>query len=368
MDRLRAPETEGRRESDSTGHNGTRSTEDRRQTLAAPERPGPEPQVPQSPRRSPQDPRRQTLAGFPESRRETTAERLVIPESHAGSPEYLPHDSPRFPDMDLEFEIPRSPVNENTASGEHRDSHGSRSNATGVSARLPTPSFESIWQSSRQREEQNASRPGPSHGDRTATPADAQRRAFIDRQQNAHRVSPITQDGIRSAERRHIHRPTKKTRDMFEVTNSDDTDGEDEFSQDGRTVNIASRRAQKPAQSSNKRRRTEQRHEPGVEPVRSAAARQPTSRPERRHELSLSPDRLRSPDRRAPRRRRRWTTDQDKVLIRYIEKYGCAWAQIHSIDNSHSSRSGGQVFEGRSQVQLKDRARNLKLKLQRYVY
>lgn len=58
-----------------------------------------------------------------------------------------------------------------------------------------------------------------------------------------------------------------------------------------------------------------------------------------------------------------WTPEDEEFLIRLIGEYGCAWADIAR----YYCRPGARL-EGRDQVKLKDKARNLKLAMIRFVY
>lgn len=57
-----------------------------------------------------------------------------------------------------------------------------------------------------------------------------------------------------------------------------------------------------------------------------------------------------------------WTNEQEKFLIGQIETYGCAWADI-----ARKYCKKGEILEGRDQLKLKDKARNIKEKCIRYV-
>lgn len=371
---------------------GHESEGHRRQTFPAPERQSAAGQeIPTSWKSPARDPRRQTLAALPHSRREperslqgspaqsrhrqalTTSpgsRRKGIPERSVIQPS--PEASPVLPGADDELFVDEFPLERSTRSGAgatpgERRQVGSQASATSAQ-RSRTPSAESIWKASQQAMDR-ASLSGPSGTAPTATPAEARRRqAFIDRQHDAHRVSPISQDDVRSAERVRPLQPTKRTRDVFE-----DIDDDDEYTQDNRVVDIASRRAQKPDQSPDKRRRVEQNahnqraFEESIRPFDTS--RQPSQQPQPAHEPISLPEPLPElPGQDSPRKlRRRWTEDEDKLLIRYIAKYGCQWAKIKAADNSHSQASGGNKFKDRDQKQLKDRARNMKIKFMRYV-
>ncbi|KAJ5396507.1 hypothetical protein N7509_004620 [Penicillium cosmopolitanum] len=58
--------------------------------------------------------------------------------------------------------------------------------------------------------------------------------------------------------------------------------------------------------------------------------------------------------------RRRWTADENERLIQLIGRHGSAWAQIKAQDDICPRSEGGPKLQGRTQVNLKDRARNLK--------
>ena len=55
-----------------------------------------------------------------------------------------------------------------------------------------------------------------------------------------------------------------------------------------------------------------------------------------------------------PQQRRPWTDEESAVLQRYIQDKGCSWAKIKALDAEN-----GDIFEGRDQVALKDRARTM---------
>ena len=69
-----------------------------------------------------------------------------------------------------------------------------------------------------------------------------------------------------------------------------------------------------------------------------------------------------------PQHRVKWTDQETEALIKYIEEYGCSWAQIKRADGEWVTNqdSGEQVWKGqgllrdRGQVHLKDKARNMR--------
>lgn len=62
--------------------------------------------------------------------------------------------------------------------------------------------------------------------------------------------------------------------------------------------------------------------------------------------------------RRKPQVRRPWTDAEMKRLEEMVARYGTQWAYIKEMDNSHED---GPELQGRDQVALKDKARNMKI-------
>ena len=62
-----------------------------------------------------------------------------------------------------------------------------------------------------------------------------------------------------------------------------------------------------------------------------------------------------------PQVRRPWTEEEVEALMEYMDEYGCSWAAIKAADSEN------QYLERRSQVDLKDKARNMKYDYLRYV-
>ncbi|KAG0154036.1 hypothetical protein PDIDSM_1415 [Penicillium digitatum] len=65
---------------------------------------------------------------------------------------------------------------------------------------------------------------------------------------------------------------------------------------------------------------------------------------------------------RVPKASHRWTEEEDERLIYLMGIYGTAYAAIKKQDNACPPSEGGPMLERRSQVNCKDRARNLKKK------
>jgi hypothetical protein len=67
-----------------------------------------------------------------------------------------------------------------------------------------------------------------------------------------------------------------------------------------------------------------------------------------------------------PRGRRKWTEEEDDRLIMLVAKHGTQWAVIQRQDQICPASDGGPQLTGRTQVNMKDRARTIKKKLIRY--
>ncbi|PIG83736.1 MYB DNA-binding domain protein [Aspergillus arachidicola] len=264
----------------------------------------------------------------------------------------------------------------------------------------PIPSSQELWKAAGLRRDTtstqtgNASRPLPSiqelwkvgnhDGPSRAAKKSEQASRFIDRQANAHRVSPISQSvDPQSAERRHTELQSKKRR-RYE---SEDEESDGEFSNYNRPVDTARRRAEKPAQP-NKRQRIEEHDESAAQLLNGLAeTTRRTSIPESPEAAPRSTNPVRESPEAAPRSTNpvpvsssarhtvtstkvpvRWTPAEDKRLIRLIEEVGLGgpkgsgWCKVASQNEAQPVREGESRIEGRNQVQLKDRARNIKIR------
>jgi hypothetical protein len=225
--------------------------------------------------------------------------------------------------------------------------------------------------------------------------------SFIDRQENARRVSPINLDSQTPPVEPSNSRKRKRT------TDHDNESEDDEFSQDERVVDVSRKRAQKPAASPSKRARffDDELSDDGAErqlqstldeTVRSASEVTPSpqrpgnerpepveSRPHYRSNIRNVIDRFsalsghpkyhRTSEPKPvgsrtlysdARTRRRWTEEENDRLIYLIENYGVSWAALKRKDDVMDD---GPKLEDRDQVQLKDRARNIKIEYIRFV-
>ncbi|KJK67852.1 hypothetical protein P875_00108891 [Aspergillus parasiticus SU-1] len=231
------------------------------------------------------------------------------------------------------------------------------STQTGNASR-PLPSIQELWKA--------GNHDGPSR----AAKKSEQASRFIDRQANAHRVSPISQSADpQSAERRHTGLQSKKRR----RDESEDEESDGEFSNYNRPVDTARRRAEKPAQP-NKRQRIEEHDESaaqllnGLEETtrRTSIPESPEAAPRSTNPVPVSSSaRHTVTSTKVPVR---WTPAEDKRLIRLIEEVGLGgpkgsgWCKVASQNEAQPVREGESRIEGRNQVQLKDRARNIKIR------
>ncbi|KAJ9238500.1 hypothetical protein DTO169E5_4700 [Paecilomyces variotii] len=232
--------------------------------------------------------------------------------------------------------------------------------------------------------------------------------SFIDRQANAHRVSPINIGSETPSAGPSNPRKRKHTAD-----HSDESD-EDEFSQDQRVVDVRRKRTEKPILSPSKRarlfdydvsgddaerqlqstldetvrrtpevasshRRPSQERTTPVEDrshhrshIRnvmdrfSALSGQPrTQKPHQTSEPKPKPVESRPAYSDYSRARRRWSNEENERLIYLIENYGVSWATLKRKDDVMED---GPKLEDRDQVQLKDRARNIKIEYIRNGY
>ncbi|PYI02530.1 Myb-like DNA-binding protein [Aspergillus sclerotiicarbonarius CBS 121057] len=202
---------------------------------------------------------------------------------------------------------------------------------------------------------------------------DTSRPAFIDRQENAVRVSPVSQaSDTRSVERRPRGRPPKRRR---EASSSSDSD---EFEADDREVDTERRRANKPVQTRrSKRARVDSGREEtrdGAEDQRRQGSQGAAQSPARTQAGSPQRDNNRETASPAPKRKtgsgrgrqsRGWSEAEDARLVRLIEEHGVSWAKIENENLVQPEREGEARITDRNQVQLKDRARNLKIKFYR---
>ena len=212
-----------------------------------------------------------------------------------------------------------------------------------------------------------------------------QRRAFIDRQEDARRVSPISQ-APRSANRQ----PGRRRAHHQDSSGSDSEGDESDAFSARRPIDRNGKRPQSPEQPQRKRQRLN-----GDENARdrNAASRAPDrgptvvvrrEEPQQREEAGVSRQLAGDRRRRSPptipetgwlssastgerNYRKRWSEEETARLVKLISIFGPQWARIKRQDDLCPSSEGGPKLTQRSQVQLKDRARNMVLSYLRLV-
>ncbi|PYH94087.1 hypothetical protein BO71DRAFT_441242 [Aspergillus ellipticus CBS 707.79] len=225
---------------------------------------------------------------------------------------------------------------------------------------LSLPSSQEVWNMA-----QNLVRPS------MGAPSSS-RLAFIDRQENAVRISPVSQGDPGSTKRKR-GRPPKRRRPS---TESDRSSSDDGFDTDDREVATERRRAEKPAQPPQKRARTNNDEDEDQDrPVsrESAESTEVAQAAPHRDEVEQTPPppvvisaaaRRRTPQAARGRKANGWSSAEDARLIRLIEQYSTSWVKIESENSIQPELPGEARFE-KGQVNIKDRARNLKIKFYR---
>ncbi|KAL2867050.1 SANT/Myb-like DNA-binding domain-containing protein [Aspergillus lucknowensis] len=304
--------------------------------------------------------RRQTTTALPSSRATQQDARQEIPASPEASPTLLPEETDitiaddfhlNIGDKETQLERSHSPPTI------PRSTAPARLEVTSNPRRLS----ENIWAAVKGG---MLTQPAPQ-------PARAPGRSarFIDRQQHAERVSPISQHSSQSAVRRVEARVRKRPRAVSETESTD----EDLFVYDDRTLDIDRRRAEKPQQPGSKRRRVEE--ESGREhtnPDARAIANADDDGDDDLYEGSRQAHSTRrstlvsyQPTRKRSTSRVYWTEAEDNRLLRLMREHGTRWASIVRQNEAQPVREDEVRIEGRDQVQFKDRARNIKIKYYR---
>ena len=305
--------------------------------------------------------RRQTLPprtpviAVPESRE--------IPASPEGSPTLLQDDEDIF--ADAESLQPRR----NGDFAPERSHSPPMRRQTSVPRERLVPSSEEVWNAA-----MRAITPRPNLDTRRKTPA-----AFVDRQEHAQRVSPISEAGPSTIEP--SQQPSRKR--TFE---EDDNDDDDEFTRYERAIDPSIKRAQKPNPQQHrvqKRRRIDDNGLPATAPqrgntpplgsARPASPPSPQPRPQPQPQPQPQPSRASDASWRDTstftdlKMRVRWSEEEDRRLIRLIRECGPHWAALVRHNYAQPVQAGEVRIEDRDSVQYKDRARNLKILYYRYV-
>ncbi|KAK1144861.1 hypothetical protein N8T08_004874 [Aspergillus melleus] len=291
---------------------------------------------------------------------EAPVEPASMPDPHMDSPLFVPQDDELLTINDTGFtldgdnsriQIERShspPVG-------NRISHGPGRQRTDSIASIPVnppsilPSDRELWHATKKHAASSSQ----------ATKDKHPQAAFIDHQENAHRVSPISHGvSSRSAQRiQPAQSSNKRRRDESDDLEENEESGND-FSTDARTLDVSRRRAAKPAQPTSKRQRTttheESRAAPEAPGESHATRRGSPTIPYRSSQLTST-----------NQSHVRWQPAEDERLLRLIKENECKWALIEQENEAQPEKPGEKRIEGRNQVQLKDRARNLKIKYYR---
>lgn len=287
---------------------------------------------------------------------QTAASVPEIPASPEGSPTLLQ-------DEDIFFDANSNPQRNLGFSPERSHSPPMRRqpSVTREQLRMGFPSSEEVWNAATRTV---TPRPNPKLHKGAA--------AFVDRQANAHRVSPISDTN------------SVQSRKRNRVVDDDDDDSE-EFMRYERAIDPDRRsQAQKLQQQKQaKRRRVDDNGEPATVPERGntppigssapTPAQQTPTRPvpastqptptqprlttSRPAEVSILTD---------AKMRVRWSDEEDRRLMRLIRECGPRWAMLVRHNYVQPVKEGETRIQDRDSVQYKDRARNLKISYYRY--
>lgn len=318
----------------------------------------------------------------------------------------MPREIAQTPDEDLQY-----PHHDNDDTllndGEELDLSNYRRNELMQSTSPPG--------SERARQNYNRGRffDSPPRNQFTAINEQAQRRTLLDQQEHRTRISFSSEDESQLTERRMpqsspAKKDTGKRRHDDLDNGSDVDDSDDAFDPPEIKVDVVSKGARKLLEISNKRQRTNttdgdssaagQLHndliasrdvhqtQPQPQP-QSQTSRQPAStqvqspEPESSQVARARGEAVNPPPSHsrwsqvndpssatvpAANMRRRWTADENERLISLIARHGNAWATIKAQDDICPRSEGGPKLQSRTQVNLKDRARNLKRACERY--
>ncbi|KAJ5592420.1 hypothetical protein N7537_009324 [Penicillium hordei] len=216
-------------------------------------------------------------------------------------------------------------------------------------------------------------------------------RRFLDKQSNAGVVSPISQYDTQDAGNFTVLGKRNRNVDDPDDDSSDESDIE--FEQNNQTVD-PKRRVEKPQQNlpAAKRQRPDDNAVSAGQQLQSninksfhhnynssqSSPRAQTADsddvtdeettveqhepPSTQSRWAASNSQAAMTNRRVPKASHRWTEEEDERLIHLMGIYGTAYAAIKKQDNACPPPDGGPMLERRSQVNCKDRARNLKRK------
>jgi hypothetical protein len=196
------------------------------------------------------------------------------------------------------------------------------------------------------------------------------RRHYVDEQEDAERITNFEDSTQPSPSRREPRNPPQsnhpKRKRRQSPVDEDDVTEDDGFGTDTREIDMSQRRreAPRPGPSPKKVRIQEpdqenraapRRRSPDVQgtPVREFATQKQISRSQAARATQSSPRRHK-----VRQVRKQWSPAQELRLEEYVSEYGISWAYLKELDKEE-----GDMFEGRDQVALKDKARNMKTQM-----
>lgn len=208
--------------------------------------------------------------------------------------------------------------------------------------------------------------------------------AFIDPQEDARKVSPISlEDSTRGQKRK------KRSPELSDVEESQDDSESEAYQQDERRVDIERNKKRKPnaiipskkrptprkslPSESGRQRQTSSTRERGstADAVRRSISSSQSDdsgdsepRSEGRGDFQRAKEEQREPKQQT---RRKWTEDEAQRLIKLVGKVGTSWSLIKQKDEAYADRGGEPKLTARNQVQLKDKARNMVMDFYKFV-
>ncbi|KAJ5769098.1 hypothetical protein N7520_003657 [Penicillium odoratum] len=304
---------------------------------------------------------------------DTTGNKGTVAENHID--DYVPFD-----DTNEDFDLSGEPDESTTPPGSAR----TRQVSYNPSLQFDSPGPSRLRAPPMTNDEQE-SQPAQKAGEASLqTP----QRTIFDRQNDARRVSPIDETETQSAERRPARPNGENSRKRARGDTEEESD--DDFEQDSRASNTATKRAIKPppkrhAPARQERDETlESASEAGEQlqqqliSSQAAARKMPwSSSTATTQELAPAPALAPAPTvqsawaarnisaQRPPGKGGKWSQEEDDRIIRGVAVHGTSWSTIIKEDKLCPDRDGGPVLlqRQRSQVDIKDRARVLKRKM-----
>ncbi|KAI1981027.1 hypothetical protein LOZ51_004858 [Ophidiomyces ophidiicola] len=188
----------------------------------------------------------------------------------------------------------------------------------------------------------------------------AQPMTIFDRQENAHRVSPIQSSQVSVCEEQALTENTRKRRHTAEVE-GDDILLVNQTRTPTRKLQRAKRRRVEPsiekARSKARSPSVVVRHRQASRPTGDERPAGSASRflPSSLNSEDINPSRQVTEAPSSPKRRTPWTVEESRQLVRLIREHGPKWSLIKSIDSLEEVPQ----LERRNQVQIKDRARQM---------